>query len=221
MSDGPAPNDLVINAPIIGTAIETLFKDGAGVMVMGGAFANNYAGFTTVRDGRLVLSKTVPPAINGDALLIGDDVGAANSAEVRLTVANQIANSVPVDVCSDGLLEMNGVSDTMQHAAGRRRQRPRRPCLGSHDQLNHRSTAAPSSIGAAAALRPERQHHLRDVDGGTDRGHQRKRHAASERRDARAQRLGWPASDRPAHRRQHRGQRRRDAGQNAAPASPC
>ena len=42
VSDGPAGNDLVINAPIIGTGGERLIKDGAGVMVMGGAFANSY-----------------------------------------------------------------------------------------------------------------------------------------------------------------------------------
>jgi autotransporter-associated beta strand protein len=104
-------NDLLIEAPIIGTATETLIKEGAGLMVMGGAFPNNYAGFTRVRDGRLLLRKTVPPAINGDALIIGNEAGAANSAEVRLTVANQIANGTPVDVFSDGLFELSGVGE--------------------------------------------------------------------------------------------------------------
>ena len=113
VTDGPASNDLVINAPIIGTGGERLFKDGGGVMVMGGAFANSYLGFTVVRDGRLNLSKTVSPAIAGP-LAIGDGVGAANSAEVRLTVANQIENVMPVEIASDGLLEMNSFGDTFE-----------------------------------------------------------------------------------------------------------
>jgi autotransporter-associated beta strand protein len=111
VDDGPG-NDLVIETPIIGTGGERLIKDGAGVLVMGGAFPNSYLGITTVRDGRLNLSKTVTPAIAGP-LTIGDGVGAANSAEVRLTVANQIANGSPVDIASDGLLQMSSLPDTI------------------------------------------------------------------------------------------------------------
>ena len=111
VNDGPATNDLVINAPIIGTAVETLFKDGAGVMVMGGAFANNYAGFTIVRDGRLVLGKATTTAIPGP-LVVGDNVGGTNSAQVRLMAANQIADASVVEIASDGLLEMNSQEDT-------------------------------------------------------------------------------------------------------------
>jgi autotransporter-associated beta strand protein len=111
VNDGPAENDLVINAPIIGVGLESLYKDGAGVMVMGGAFANTFIGTTWVRDGRLNLNKTAPPAIAGE-LFLGDGVGGPNSARVRLTAANQIGDTVAVEVRSDGLLEMNSLGDT-------------------------------------------------------------------------------------------------------------
>ena len=112
VNDGPAENDLVLDAPITGGAGDTLIKDGAGVMVMGGFFANTSTGATIVRNGRLNLNKTGSnPAIAG-ALIIGDDVGAANSAVVRLTVANQITNTSDVEVKTDGLLDMNSLVDT-------------------------------------------------------------------------------------------------------------
>ncbi len=160
-------------------------------------------GITAVRDGRLNLNKTVTPAIAGP-LIIGDDVGAANSAEVRLTVANQIANGSPVEVASDGLLEMNSLRRHRRHAASQRRQRPRRPRLGSDDRHNHPQRRQ-HLHRRHRRVAPDRQRHLRDVDGDADRGHRRKRHAATERRDARTQRLRWSASHRPARRRQHRG----------------
>ena len=111
VSDGPLNNDLVVNAPIVGVGVETLFKDGSGLMVMGGAFANTFLGTTFVRNGRLNLAKTAPPAIAGE-LRVGDDVGAASSAQVFLSAANQIADASPVEVQSDGLLGLTGHSDT-------------------------------------------------------------------------------------------------------------
>src|SRR5262249_5429903 len=44
-------------------------------------------------------------------LVIGDGVGAARSAVVRLGAANQIADASPVTVNADGLLKMNNFSD--------------------------------------------------------------------------------------------------------------
>ncbi len=206
VGDGPAENDFVINAPIIGSGGERLIKEGAGVMVMGGAFANSYIGFTNVRDGRLNLSKTVTPAIAGP-LTIGDGVGSSLSAEVRLTEANQIADVMPVDVASDGLLRMNGLTDTieaLQINGGSRHRRPRLDLttttitlIGGTPQHRRRRLAAPD------------QQHPRDVDSDADRDDQRKWHDPVEWRDARAQRRRWSAGDRPARRRQHRGHRSR------------
>jgi autotransporter-associated beta strand protein len=113
INDGPAGNDLAIDAPIIGTGGERLIKDGIGVMAMGGPYPNSYPGFTHVRNGRLNLSKTVAPAIAGP-LTIGDGVGNSSTAEVRLMAGNQIVDAMPVDIASDGLLRMNGFPERIE-----------------------------------------------------------------------------------------------------------
>ncbi len=50
---------------------------------------------------------------NSGSLSVGDAIGAANSAVFRLQVNNQINNSSNLTVKSDGLLDVNGLSETV------------------------------------------------------------------------------------------------------------
>src|SRR5262249_20749770 len=68
-----------------------LTKIGVGTLLFGGATANTYGGTTIVKDGTLLLQKTViDGAIPGD-LQIGDGVGTPLSDVVRLVGPPQIA----------------------------------------------------------------------------------------------------------------------------------
>lgn len=92
-----------------------LTKVGGGVLRFAGATANTYSGVTTVTDGRVELAKTagvngVASAVVGTDLVIGDGVGGAGSAEVRVINANQIINTADVSVASDGLFALAGTA---------------------------------------------------------------------------------------------------------------
>ena len=114
VNNGPSGNDLAIGAAIVADGGARLTKEGTGVLSMEGPFANTYIGFTHVRNGRIDLSKSGGATAIAGPLSIGDGVGSALTAEVRLMAANQIANGVPVDVVSEGLLRTNGQPDTIE-----------------------------------------------------------------------------------------------------------
>lgn len=69
---------------------------------------NTFAGGMTVRDGILELNSTgVNTAIPG-GLTIGNNSGPGASAVVRLLQSQEIANSAPISILNDGLLDLNG-----------------------------------------------------------------------------------------------------------------
>ena len=94
-------------------------KVGSGTLQFAGTAANTFTGLTQVKDGRLELAKTaglnaVPSAAVGSDLIIGDGLGVAGSAEVRVLNSNQIINSADVSIASDGLLALaGGTSETV------------------------------------------------------------------------------------------------------------
>jgi len=62
-----------------------LTKTDLGVLELAGSSANTYAGTTTVTDGTLALNKTAGvQALGAGGLTIGDGVGAASSASLKL-----------------------------------------------------------------------------------------------------------------------------------------
>ncbi|MFO0801905.1 MAG: MBG domain-containing protein [Gemmataceae bacterium] len=77
-----------------------------------GTTYTQYTGTTTVHDGTLLLSQPGGNSILGP-LVVGDGVGAPNSAVVRETISNQIADSVAIRVNSDGLFDLNGFTDVV------------------------------------------------------------------------------------------------------------
>jgi autotransporter-associated beta strand protein len=112
-----------------GITITALIKNGpgskltfngnsTGILTIGGTTSNTYTGLTTVNVGEMDLSKTA--ALNAIAgnLTIGDSVGAANSATVKLINADQIANTSDVTINSDGLLDLNGKNETIDALNG-------------------------------------------------------------------------------------------------------
>jgi autotransporter-associated beta strand protein len=109
-----APDDLALSGIISGRG--RLNKEGAGTLIFSGVSPNNYTNLTIVEEGMLVLGKQSGPAVPGD-LIIGDGLGAALSAAVRLDVVNAMRNS-EVIVLSDGLLDMNDKVDAIGSLAG-------------------------------------------------------------------------------------------------------
>ena len=97
-----------------------LNKSGAGTLTLSGSAANTYTGATSVAHGTLALNKSgTATAVPGN-LAIGDASGAADSAVVQLGGAstNQIANTSDVTIASDGRLNLNGVSETIDGLDG-------------------------------------------------------------------------------------------------------
>ncbi|ACB76811.1 beta strand repeat-containing protein [Opitutus terrae] len=129
---------LSLTGNITGTAVDTTFGGagsftvnrittdtggvtlaGTGTLTMAGTTnANTYTGATTVNSGTLVLSKTAGTTAVAGNLIIGDGAGAGSSAVVRLGAANQIADTSAVVLGSDGLLNLNGSSETIASLAG-------------------------------------------------------------------------------------------------------
>ena len=93
-------DELDIKVPITGTGGVTAV--GPGTVVMQASVANTYTGTTTVLDGTLKLNSTAV-AIPGP-LVIGDGIGAVNSAVVNALKSNVIAGSSVVTINSDGEL---------------------------------------------------------------------------------------------------------------------
>ncbi|WP_438482997.1 beta strand repeat-containing protein [Oleiharenicola lentus] len=94
-------------------------KTGAGVVTLSGTAANTYTGGTTVSEGILLLSKTDGVnAVGSGGITVGDGIGAASSATLRLNASNQIADNLVVNINSDGHFHMNGNSETVRAVTG-------------------------------------------------------------------------------------------------------
>ena len=108
-----------LNVARITTGTGNVTLDGTGTVTFNGTTnANTYTGVTNVNSGTLVLSKTAGTnAIAGD-LTIGDGIGGASTATVRLGAANQISNVSAVTLNSDGKLDVNGVTETVGSISG-------------------------------------------------------------------------------------------------------
>jgi autotransporter-associated beta strand protein len=90
-------------------------KTGAGTLTFIGASSNTTTGTVTVHEGLVELSKNVgSDAISGD-LVIGDGSG---TDTVRLLNADQIGNSGTTTINAGGVLDLNGLNESMGGLAG-------------------------------------------------------------------------------------------------------
>ena len=104
---------ITMGAVTPGTNALGVTKVGAGFVRYDGATANAYTGLTTVNHGTLELNKTgADTAILGN-LTVGDGIAAADSAIALLLRDNQVADTSNVLVRFDGLLDINGRTETV------------------------------------------------------------------------------------------------------------
>jgi autotransporter-associated beta strand protein len=96
----------------------SLLKTGDGRLILGGFLTNTYAGTTTVNEGTLGLDKVLDATAIAGPLTIGDGIGAARSAVVSLTAADQVADTAPVRIDVDGLFKKNNNSEKINVLTG-------------------------------------------------------------------------------------------------------
>jgi autotransporter-associated beta strand protein len=89
-----------------------LVKNGSGRMDLFGPDSNTYTGETRVNDGLVQLFKDTGKTAVSNDFIIGDDVGAAKSALVRLLNNGQVRSHVTIN--NDGQLDLNGHSASTQ-----------------------------------------------------------------------------------------------------------
>jgi fibronectin-binding autotransporter adhesin len=88
-------------------------KFGSGTLTFGGTSANTYSGLTKINDGQLTLAKAAGLNAFAGNLEIGDGTGAVASALVQLNAINQIRDASTVTIFSDGQLQLQSYSDTV------------------------------------------------------------------------------------------------------------
>ncbi len=113
-----------INVANIATGTGTVDINSTGNVTFNGAAANTYTGTTTVNSGTLILGKTA-----GVNAIAGDLV--ANGGTVKLTAANQIADTSSITLNNSSTLNLNGNAETL-------------------GQLTSTSTTATVALGAGA-----------------------------------------------------------------------
>jgi len=111
-------SDLTINGAVSGSGF-ALTKTDLGTLELAGTSANTWTGGTSVNDGTILLNKTAGlNALGAGAVTIGDSLGAADTAIVRLLQNNQIADLAAVTVNSDGRFDLNNQNETVGSIAG-------------------------------------------------------------------------------------------------------
>ena len=93
-------------------------KTGTGTWLLNGAGSNTFTGNFTVNDGTVQLDMSGAAATGQGALIIGDNVGAAGSAVVRLLQGAEINNTSAVTINSDGRLDLNNFNESVGSVAG-------------------------------------------------------------------------------------------------------
>ena len=97
-----------VSGAVDGTGI--VVQNGPGTAYLDGSSPNSYSGETTVSDGTLTLNKTAGVISVPGTLSIGNESGPDT---VRLLTDDQIATNAAVYVRNDGVLDLNGQSNTV------------------------------------------------------------------------------------------------------------
>lgn len=93
-------------------------KNDSGTVTLSGSAANTFTGGVSVNNGTLLLNKTTGNATGTGNITVGDGVGSANSATLRLSQSNQISDTARITVGSDGRFDLNGLNETIGSFAG-------------------------------------------------------------------------------------------------------
>lgn len=95
-------------------------KTGSGTLTFSGSTNNSFTGLLAINEGVVRLNKTGGAhAIGGAAVNIGDGVGAAGSAVLRLEGSHQVADHAGlITINADGVLQMNNFTDGINTLAG-------------------------------------------------------------------------------------------------------
>ncbi len=128
VADGPAGNDLLVKAALRDNGATPggfVITGGGTVLLQGGGNANSYTGATAINDGAVVLHKSASvnalgSGVAANTLAIGNNVGAARSAQVIVRNSEQIADATAVTLGSDGFLDLDtfNTSETIGALSG-------------------------------------------------------------------------------------------------------
>ena len=106
---GLAAEDMIVTGSLVNGGV---VKYGLGTLSFEGSISNLYVGTTTVKDGVLLFGRTNGAFAAQGPVVVGDAVGAADSAILRFMGSNQLP-VVAVSTMSDGLLDLNGFKQTV------------------------------------------------------------------------------------------------------------
>ncbi|MCE9609619.1 MAG: autotransporter domain-containing protein [Chthoniobacter sp.] len=111
-------NTNISNAISGAGAGSTLTKNGTGILTLSGNAANTFAGLTSVNNGLLQLNNGLSDGAIVGNLTIGDNAGAAASAEVRWLQSAEVANTSVVTINADGKMNLNSFTETVGSISG-------------------------------------------------------------------------------------------------------
>ena len=95
-------------------------QNGTGTLTLSGSAANSFGGTLAVNSGVVALAKTAGTnTTGGGAIIVGDSVGAAGSAVLRLDASNQIPDyTTSLTINSDGKFSLNNQSEAIDVIGG-------------------------------------------------------------------------------------------------------
>ena len=103
----------------IATGAGSLTKQGTGTLTLSGTAANTFTGNLAVDEGTVNLNKT--PGMNAassGAVIVGDGVGTAATANLVYQAGNQLADTADVTLNADGRLALGAFSDSVSTLNG-------------------------------------------------------------------------------------------------------
>ena len=110
IADGTAAKDMIVQGVLFDGGV---VKYGLGTLSFEGSTSNTFTGTTTVQDGVLLFGKIGGAFSAQGSVVVGDGVGAADSAVLRFTGGSNEVPIVTVTVNRDGLFDLNGFNQTI------------------------------------------------------------------------------------------------------------
>ncbi len=111
-------SDLVISGVVSGSG-QTLRKTDLGTLELSGTSANTFNGGLQIDDGTVLLRKTAGVnAIGGGPVTVGNNVLGYDTARLQWGANNQLPDATAITMNTDGVIDLNGFSDTVGSVAG-------------------------------------------------------------------------------------------------------